>query len=229
MRRLASGGAADENLARMKLLPRGRWAWIRFGVVMALLIAVGVKFHVYGLAHLATYSPREGDVVFQSLPRGDLVDAIEGITNSPFSHCGVVMKNADGRWVVHEAIGVVRETPLHLWIVRGRGGRIDAWRWKEMDGKDARLLLAALNRYSGRHYDYRYAPGDDEIYCSELVYKAYRDAYGVELGVWENLGDLNWRPFEKFIRGMENGGLPLGRPMITPVGVTRSPAMVKVY
>ena len=88
MRRLASGGAADENLARMKLLPRGRWAWIRFGVVMALLIAVGVKFHVYGLAHLATYSPREGDVVFQSLPRGDLVDAIEGITNSPFSHCG---------------------------------------------------------------------------------------------------------------------------------------------
>ena len=134
----------------MKLLPRGRWAWIRFGVVMALFAAMGVKFHVYGLAHLVTYSPREGDVVFQSLPRGDLVDAIEGITNSPFSHCGVVMKNADGDWVVHEAIGVVRETPLYLWIVRGRGARIDAWRWREIEGKDIAALRAALGKYSGR-------------------------------------------------------------------------------
>jgi hypothetical protein len=47
--------------------------------------------------------------------------------------------------------------------------------------------------------------------------------------VWENLGDLNWKPFERFIREMEGGALPLGRPMITPVGVTRSPALVKVY
>lgn len=196
---------------------------------MALLLGAFFWFRVYGLAHLLRYEPREGDVVFQSLPRGDLVDAIEGITNSPFSHCGVVMKNADGRWVVHEAIGVVRETPLYLWIVRGRGGRIDAWRWREFEGKDPAALRSALGKYSGRHYDYRYAPGDDEIYCSELVHKAYRDAYGVELGVWQNLGDLNWKPFEKFVREMENGALPLGRPMITPVGVTRSPALVKVY
>ena len=196
---------------------------------MALLLGAFFWFRVYGLAHLLRYEPREGDVVFQSLPRGDLVDAIEGITNSPFSHCGVVMKNADGRWVVHEAIGVVRETPLYLWIVRGRGGRIDAWRWREFEGKDPAALRSALGKYSGRHYDYRYAPGDDEIYCSELVHKAYRDAYGVELGAWQNLGDLNWKPFEKFVREMENGALPLGRPMITPVGVTRSPAVVKVY
>ncbi len=213
----------------MKLLPRGKWAWIRLGVVLSLLVAAVLKFHVYGLAHLALYSPREGDVVFQSLPRGDLVEAIEGITDSPFSHCGVVMKNADGDWVVHEAIGVVRETPLHLWVVRGRGARVDAWRWSEMAGRDAAPLRAALEKYSGRHYDYRYAPGDDEIYCSELVFKAYRDAYGVELGTWEMLGELNWRPFEKFIREMEGGALPLGRPMITPVGVTRSVALAKVY
>ena len=213
----------------MKLLPRGRWAWIRLGSLLALLAVACVYFHVYGLVHLLAYSPREGDVVFQSLPRGDLVDAIEGITNSPFSHCGVVMKNPDGRWVVHEAIGVVRETPLYLWVVRGRGARIDVWRWREIGAKDLATLRTALGRYTGRHYDYRYAPGDEEIYCSELVYKAYRDAYGVELGTWDKLGDLNWKPFEAFIREMENGALPLARPMITPVGVTRSPALEKVY
>lgn len=213
----------------MKLLPRGRWAWVRFGVMATVLLGGCVHFRVYGLAHLVRYSPREGDVVFQSLPRGDLVDAIEGITNSPFSHCGVVMRNADGRWVVHEAIGVVRETPLYLWIVRGRGARIDAWRWREIGAKDPAALRAALGKQAGKPYDYRYAPGDEEIYCSELVFKAYRDAYGAELGVWEKLGDLNWRPFEAFIREMEGGPLPLERPMITPVGVTRSGTLEKVY
>jgi hypothetical protein len=202
---------------------------MRCGALLVTLSAAWVHFHVYGLLHLARYAPREGDVVFQSLPRGDLVDAIEGITGSPFSHCGVVMKNADGRWVVHEAIGVVRETPLYLWIVRGRGARIDAWRWNGIDAANTSRLRTALGRHTGKNYDYRYAPGDDEIYCSELVFKAYRDACGIELGAWEKLGDLNWRPFEAFIRETEGGPLPLARLMITPVGVTRSPLLEKVY
>ena len=213
----------------MKIVPRNRWAWFRLGILGAALAGVFVHFHVYGLAHLLRYAPREGDVVFQSLPRGDLVDAIEGITGSPFSHCGVVMKNADDRWVVHEAIGVVRETPLYLWIVRGRGARIDAWRWNGIDDSNTGRLRAALGRHLGKDYDYRYAPGDEEIYCSELVFKAYRDACGIELGAWEKLGDLNWRPFEAFIREVEGGPLPLERPMITPVGVTRSALLEKVY
>lgn len=213
------------------LLPRSKWAWLRFGFLAALLVAAVLRFHVYGLAHLLAYSPREGDIVFQSLPRGDLVDAIEGVTGSSFSHCGVVMKNPDGDWVVHEAIGVVRETPLHLWVVRGRGARVDAWRLRSDDlaRLDTAKLRAALGKHAGKPYDYRYAPGDEEIYCSELVFKAYQDASGLELGTWEKLGDLDWRPHEAFIRAMEGGPLPLDRPMITPVGVTRSTLLEKVY
>jgi hypothetical protein len=222
-------GSAAGIVSRMKLLPRGRWAWIRFGALAVVLLGACVHFHVYGLVHLLRYAPREGDVVFQSLPPGDLVSAIEGITGSPFSHCGVVMRDSDGRWVVHEAIGVVRLTPLYLWIVRGRGARIDTWRLREAGAFEAEKLRAALGRHTGKPYDYRYAPGDEEIYCSELVFKAYRDAAGVELGTWEKLGDLNWRPFEKFIREMESGALPLERPMVSPVSVTRSALLVKVY
>lgn len=188
-----------------------------------------VQFHVYGLAHLIVYHPQEGDIVFQSLPRGPLVDAIETITESPFSHCGVVIRDAKGRWVVSEAIGQVRETPLHLWIVRGRGARLDVWRWKDMPKHDPAQIHTALRHYLGRPYDFRYAPEDDEIYCSELVFKSYQLAYGVKLGDWERLGDLNWQPQEAFIREMENGALPLDRPMITPVGLTRSPLLEKAY
>jgi Permuted papain-like amidase enzyme, YaeF/YiiX, C92 family len=213
----------------MKLLPHGRWAWLRVIGLAVVLVAAVLWFHVYGLLHLLRYAPREGDVVFQSLPHGELVEAIEGITQSPWSHCGVVMKNAEGRWVVHEAIGVVRETPLYLWVVRGRGARVEAWRWPELGTKNLAELRAALAKQAGKNYDYRYASGDDEIYCSELVFKAYRDAYEVELGRWEKLGDLNWRPFEKFIRAMEDGALPLDRLMVTPVELTRSGRLVKVY
>lgn len=213
------------------LLPRGKWAWLRFGILFAILLGAILRFHVYGLAHLLTYKPREGDIVFQSLPRGELVDAIEGITGSPLSHCGVVMKNADGNWVVCEAIGIVRETPLYLWIVRGRGARLDAWRLHpaELANLDLAKLRAVLGKHMGKPYDYRYAPGDDQIYCSELAWKAYHNATGLEIGTWEKLGDLDWRPFEAFIRKMEGGPLPLERPMITPVGVTRSALLEKAY
>lgn len=214
----------------MKILPQTRGAWIRFGVILAALLAIAIITSLPAFAwHLLRYSPREGDIVFQSLPRGALVDAIEGITLSPYSHCGVVMKNDDGDWVVHESIGMVRETPLALWILRGRGARVDAWRPRDAALASRAKLLPALRRYAGRPYDFAYAPGDREIYCSELVFLAYRDAQGVELGAWEKLGDLNWRPFEQFIRDTEGGKLPLDRPMITPVGVTRCPLLERAY
>ncbi len=41
----------------------------------------------------AAYRPQQGDIVFQSLPNPwgmDLVDAIEGSTASPYSHCAMV-------------------------------------------------------------------------------------------------------------------------------------------
>lgn len=81
----------------------------------------------------------------------------------------------------------------------------------------------------GRPYDYHYAPGDREIYCSELVYDAYRDAYGVKLGAWQRLGDLNWKPYERLIKWTEQGSVPLERLIITPIGLTQSDLLRRVY
>ena len=80
----------------------------------------------------------------------------------------------------------------------------------------------ALDHYLGRPYDYHYAPGDREIYCSELVFDAFRDAFGVKLGEWQRLGDLNWKPYERMIRRTEKGAVPLDRRIITPIGLTRT-------
>lgn len=211
----------------INVLPKSRAAWIRTGFIAAALLAVCIYRNVPALWQLAVYHPREGDLVFQSLPHSELVDAIEGVTGSPWSHCGVVIHEHHCWWVA-ESIGHVRKTLLPIWIIRGRGGVFAAFRLRDILPNES-LLNAAVGRYMGRPYDFHYAPGDHEIYCSELVFDAFRDAFGSKLGAWRRLGDLNWKPYERFIRWSENGSVPLDREIITPVALTKSPNLVRVY
>lgn len=44
--------------------------------------------------------------------------------------------------------------------------------------------------FLGRRYDPRFGWGDDRVYCSELVVKAYERAAGISFGRRERLGDL---------------------------------------
>ncbi len=210
------------------LLPKSRRGWIRCSVVGVIFFAVCLYRNVPSLWQLCVYHPHDGDIVLQSLPHGELVDAIEGVTHSPWSHCGVVISEYHCWWVV-ESIGKVRKTLLPLWIIRGRHGAFAAYRpTRSLPSPDG-TLHRALDHYLGRPYDYHYSPGDREIYCSELVYDAFRDAFGVKLGEWQRLGDLNWKPYERMIRWTENGAVPLDRRIITPVGLTRSNLVARVY
>lgn len=209
-------------------LPKSRSDWIRCSIIGFILLAVCLYRNVPSLWRLAVYHPHDGDIVLQSLPHGELVDAIEGVTHSPWSHCGVVVREHHCWWVV-ESIGHVRKTLLPLWIIRGRHGTFAAYRSLPKLPSGAKSLHAALDHYLGRPYDYHYAPGDSEIYCSELVYDAFYDAFGVKLGEWQRLGDLNWKPYERLIKWTEQGAVPLDRRIITPIGLTRCKLLSRVY
>jgi len=201
---------------------------MRCGVIGATFIAVCIYRNVFSLWQLCVYHPADGDILFQSLPHCELEDAIEGVTGSSLAHCGVVVYEHHC-WFVVEAIDKVRKTFLPLWIIRGRGGHFEAYRPKiSLTGRDERLHTA-LDHYMGRPYDFQFRPDDSQIYCSELVFDAYRDAFGIELGKPQRLRDLKWQPYEKLIRGLEGGELPLDRLMITPVKVSRSSASIRVY
>ncbi|MFA6289993.1 MAG: YiiX/YebB-like N1pC/P60 family cysteine hydrolase [Opitutaceae bacterium] len=212
----------------MKILPQSKAAKIRFALLAAALLAVVVFCRLDRVVIFFVSDKQEGDIVFQSLPHLDLVDAIEAVTESPWSHCGILVKR-DGRWMVAEAIGQVRYTPLYVWMVRGRRSVIESYRVRNLSPASAPRIKVGVDKLIGRSYDFRYAPDDDEIYCSELVYKVYDRELGIKIGEWEKLGDLNWKPMEKFIRSMEGVRLPLSREMITPIGLTRSPVVVRVF
>lgn len=162
-----------------------------------------------------SYEPAEGDIVFQSLPRSELVNTIEGATGSPWSHCGVVVIE-NGRWMVCEAIGDVRFTPLDAYYQRGRDGRFAVYRLKEKDRRHIPEMVKACRKFLGRPYDARYRMDDEAIYCSELIYKGYRAAAGEGLGKLVTLGSLKWKPYRQLIERLEGGPVPVDREMITP-------------
>jgi len=167
-----------------------------------------------------TYTPQEGDIVFQSIAyKGDLVKAIEGVTESPWSHCGLVVKDANGKWAVLEASATVRAQPLEDWYKQGTNGDYVVTRLQEKYATPEFIakFVAAARKRTGKPYDIRYEFDDAKIYCSELVWKGFHDATnGESLGKVVKFGDLNWKPYAKFIKQIEGGPVPVEREMITP-------------
>ena len=180
----------------------------------------------------ATYQPAEGDILFQSLPNPggmDLVDAIEGSTGSPYSHCGMVFQEG-GEWKVIEAIGPVKITPLKSYVARGREGKVWAYRLDEADRKNVPAALDAMRKDLGKPYDPRYRFDDEAIYCSELIWRGWKAATGKELGTAVTLGSLNWKPYQPVIEAIEgSGNLPLDREMITPRDMAKAKQLTLVF
>jgi len=173
------------------------------------------------------YDIHEGDIVFQSLPHCPLVDTIEGMTESPYSHCGIVERK-NGDWYVIEAIGPVRETDIGSWIEHGRLGYFRAYRLRSDLATQAPKIIASALSYLGRPYDIHYEFDDSKIYCSELVYKAIDRATGAKVGKIQRIGDLNWRPYGAFIISIEDP-VPVDRELITPRALSEAPELTEVY
>lgn len=184
----------------------------------------------YGPGYLAyrRYIPQDGDLLFQSLPHSRLVNAIEGGTQSPYSHCGIVAQE-NGEWVVYEAYRNVEATPLRQFVFRGRNHGFAAYRLNSTNQKFVAATLQHVKSFLGRPYDSRYRMDDENIYCSELIFKAYRKASGRLLGTLVRLQDLNWQPFRKTIEHYEKGPVPLNREMITPRHMAEDPQVECVF
>jgi hypothetical protein len=201
-------------------------AWWIGGLLGGLGVVVGAMLTATfgpGLFAYWSYAPQEGDVIFQSLPFSQLVNAIEGATDSPLSHCGIVARE-NGQWVVYEALAPVGPTPLGDFISRGRNRAFLVKRLKAEEQAHVPAVLENVRRLRGRPYDERYRLDDagQAIYCSELVYVAYREATGQPLGKLVTLGELKWKPYEELIEQIEKAPPPLDRQIITPRDLSRA-------
>jgi hypothetical protein len=205
---------------------------IRIHILIAILGAIFVQLAVAqrpaANSDLAGYEPKHGDIVFQSLPSSPLTDMIEGVTRSSYSHCGIVLQKSGG-WMVIEAIGPVRQIPLSDWIHQGLRNGFAAYRLKPPYNANADVFVNRAEHYIGRPYDFRYEMDDEKIYCSELVFKAFRSAAHEDLGHLLKLKELNWKPYAGLIRQIEGGPVPLDREIITPISIANADQLECVY
>ncbi|HSV43882.1 MAG TPA: YiiX/YebB-like N1pC/P60 family cysteine hydrolase, partial [Candidatus Bathyarchaeia archaeon] len=126
-------------------------------------------------------------------------------------------------------IGPVKKTPINEWIARGIRDEFTVVRLREEYQDMIPVMIQAAQAYQGRPYDIQYEWDDQKIYCSELLYKAVRDASGMALAEFERLGDMNWQPHEKIIRELSGGKLPLDRLMITPDAIAFSDKVRTIF
>ncbi|MCB9757347.1 MAG: hypothetical protein H6753_02845 [Candidatus Omnitrophica bacterium] len=170
---------------------------------------------------------QHGDFIFQHLP-GELTAMIADMTKSQYSHCGIIVKKPTG-FVVLQAIGPVKETPLNEWINYGVGKRFTIVRLKKKFQSDIPAIISQGYKFVGKPYDIQYQWDDQKIYCSELIYKAVFNATGLRLAEFVRLGDMAWQPYEQTIRQITGGELPLDREMITPESLVVSDKVDVVY
>lgn len=122
---------------------------------------------------------RTGDVVFQ-VSMSDQGRAIRLATGSMYTHCGIIAVNeVSGEVFVIEAYKAVQRTPLKTWLKRGKEGRYLVRRHSNSDElfteRNKKWLAMKIREWGDRPYDPYFEWTDDRMYCSELVFKLYKE------------------------------------------------------
>ena len=175
------------------------------------------------------YLPKEGDIVFQT-SRSSQSAAVQAATASPYSHMGIVLFQK-AKPYVFEAVQPVKFTDLEKWLARGKAGHFVAKRLKSpLNAKDVEKLHVQARQYVGKPYDLTFEWTDERIYCSELVWKLYKQAANLELAPLEKLGSFNLKSpaVRKKLTERYGANIPFKEPVISPVAIFNSPLLVTV-
>ncbi|RKS02266.1 MULTISPECIES: YiiX family permuted papain-like enzyme [unclassified Flavobacterium] len=200
--------------------------------VLAKVNATQVEKTLVKLDQNIQESLRDGDIIFQT-SQSKQCEAVRIATNSKFSHCGIIY-DIKGEKYVYEAVQPVKITPLKEWISHGQG---NAYLVKRLKNASAILNTSVLEKmkaygsqFKNKNYDLYFEWTDDKIYCSELVWKIYKNGAGVELCGLESLKSFNLdNPKVKAILQERYGNeIPLEEKVVAPSQLVDSPLLETV-
>ena len=137
----------------------------------ALISVLVLSMTIYFLSFNDSSSYKDGDIIFQTTS-GATGKAIQLATHSKYNHCGVLFFE-NNEWIVYEAIQPVKKTSLKEFNARGKGAakRLST---KTLSEEEIAKLKKQFKKYEHKNYDEAFNWSDDQIYCSELVYKLYK-------------------------------------------------------
>lgn len=208
------------------------WGWL---TIICLFIPA---FANYGLASYPTYpiearglsDEKACDLAKTHLVEGDLIflaidnyifKNIARMSNSWVSHVGIATRNQAGEWTVLEStIPQAKRTPLCHYLARTKDARFAIRRlYRPLAAVESQAVIAFAEGKLGTGYDTGFNFNSDRQFCSKLVYQAYLDATGMEIGRKETFDDLRKAHPEidyTFAEVWFFGNIPWERVTVTP-------------
>ncbi len=205
----------------------------RVGVVALPFIALTLLANLVTCSAGNHYQPQDGDIIFH-VSRSAQSQAIQLATGSPYSHMGIIYLNNEMPYVF-EAVQPVKSTPLHEWIARGENGHYVVKRLRDAESRLTPDVIKKMQsvgeRFIGKNYDLYFEWSDERIYCSELVWKIFKEGAGIEVGMMQTMADfdLSHAVVQNKIRERFADKIPLAEPVITPVAIFDTPILITVF
>jgi uncharacterized protein YycO len=175
----------------------------------------------------------DGDIIFQT-SKSSQSKAIQIATNSKYSHLGIIYK-IEGNCFVYEAVQPVKLTPLNEWVARGEKGHYVIKRLKNSDKiltpEIKNKMKTVGEKYRGKNYDLYFEWSDDRIYCSELVWKIYKNAADIEIGKLQKLSEFNLTDKSVIQKLKERYGdnIPKDEIVISPSSMFESEKLITIH
>ena len=181
---------------------------------------------------IVTSPLQNGDIIFHT-SKSRQSQAIQLATGSKYSHMGIIYED-QGKYFVYEAVEPVKLTPLTEWKKRGENGHYVIKRLKNAEEVLSPAVLSNMKevgqQYLGKSYDVYFNWSDEKIYCSELVWKIYKEAAGIEIGSLEKLSDFDLSSdyVQSIMKERYGHNVPLDEKVISPAAMFNSSLLVTV-
>tara|TARA_R110002049_G_scaffold252877_2_gene428191 strand:- start:3517 stop:4200 length:684 start_codon:yes stop_codon:yes gene_type:complete len=215
--------------------------WTTSGLAILFIVLLGLGVNSFQKIHgevIGAYDKsydeyiNNGDIIFQT-SLSNQSKAIQLATSSKYSHMGIIYKN-DGQYFVYEAVQPVKLTPLTEWINRVKNGHYVIKRLRNAEKVLIPQILTKMRtvgeKYNGKNYDIHFEWSDDKIYCSELVWKIYKEATNIEIGQLEQLSDFDLTSDIVKAKMKERYGvnIPMEEKVISPSAMFNSDKLITI-
>ena len=173
-----------------------------------------------------------GDIIFQSSQSGQS-KAVQLATHSKYSHVGLIYLEKGTPYVL-EAVQPVKKTPLSEWIKYGDEEKYLVKRLKSGSDKinnGGAKIIAEFKNYDGKNYDIYFGWSDNEIYCSELVWKIYERVFGIKLCNLRKLKsfDLSSKEVKQIMERRYGDKIPYDEDVVAPSDLDESELLATIF
>jgi hypothetical protein len=197
------------------------------------LVLLALCFCFIACAEGDEFALKDGDILFQDFPSPQSA-AVKIATNSEYSHCGIVFYDGELP-LVWEAVQPVTITSLDQWIGRDADSHYVVKRLKKSESILVDSIIAKMKTYASSHitkdYDIYFGWSDDRLYCSEYVWKIYKEILDIELGGLREFKDYNLDHPAVVEKLKERYGenVPTDEPVIAPQDIFDSDKLETVF